>query len=204
MASLIKLTLTGAAAIADSLKYYQVNDKTPSAASIGKEVAKEVANEVGQSVTAALDDALATLESPSFHVSSLREQILGRKLRIAHKGPIIDLSFYLANADATVDLYQGPCKHFLCGITLTVTGTGDEVQAAVIAKDHTGYIFRKLRNSLYIVRGPLRGSDIEALVALQHNTKLALTQARSLSQHNLRYGAFGFDSFGDLRTNDMW
>jgi glycerol dehydrogenase-like iron-containing ADH family enzyme len=75
MAAPISFTLTGvgdqiAAAVAESLKHLQIDDKSPSASSIGEEV--------GKSVATALKSALSEIKKPALDASYLREQILGK------------------------------------------------------------------------------------------------------------------------------
>ena len=74
MAASFNFTLPGvaeqmAAAVAESLKNYEIAIKAASAARIGKEVGKNVA--------AVLDNSLIEVKKPIFDASSLREQILG-------------------------------------------------------------------------------------------------------------------------------
>lgn len=79
MAASFNITLPGAgdqiaAAVTESLKHYEADNKAPSASSIGEEVGKHVA--------AVLDDALSKITKPAFDATSLREQILGGSLFI--------------------------------------------------------------------------------------------------------------------------
>jgi hypothetical protein len=109
-----------------------------------------------------------------------------------------------ANAEAILNLYSGPGKSSITGLVLTITGTGDQTEAALVAKgflpDNT---MRELGGSLVIIQGPYDGSDIDALLALHDVTKLALTRARSRSLLNARsYGCgFGFSNFAQLRSS---
>lgn len=74
MASSSQFTLPGvgdqiAAAVAESFKHLQIDDKGPSASSIGEEVGKNVA--------AVLETALSGIQKSIFDASALCAQILG-------------------------------------------------------------------------------------------------------------------------------
>lgn len=77
MVSSLNITLPGVgdqitAAVTVSLKHYEIDNKAPSASSIGEEVGKNIAT--------VLEDALSKIMKPTFDATSLRDQILGRVL----------------------------------------------------------------------------------------------------------------------------
>lgn len=107
----------------------------------------------------------------------------------------------IANADAILDLYNNEVKRYIPGFTLTITGTGEQTEAALIAKgDHTSVVFERLGRSLIIIQGPQRASDIDALLALYDETKLALARARSQAEINASEygGSYTFSDFADI------
>jgi hypothetical protein len=115
---------------------------------------------------------------------------------------IKDLLTALANADAILNLYDGASKRYITSIMLTVAGTGEKTEAALVAKaDHPNTLFRHL-GSLVIIQGPYKGSDVDALLALHDDTKLALGRARARAFVNARsYGcAYAFSDFAGLRS----
>lgn len=86
---------------------------------------------------------------------------------------------------------------------LTITDTGEQTEASLVAKgDNPSLIFRRL-GTLVIIQGQQRGSDIDALLALHGDTKLALTGARTRALINLRnYGSvYAFSDFAELRSS---
>lgn len=99
---------------------------------------------------------------------------------------------FLGNAEAIVDLCVGHKKHNVNGITLTITGTGEQTEAAVVAKTH-------LPGLLCVVQGPKAGSDIDALLVLHEEMKLVLARAKSMTTTS-DYGDLivGFRDFADL------
>lgn len=104
-----------------------------------------------------------------------------------------------ANADAILNLYIGSARIYIEGFILTVTGTGEQTEAALVAKGHPDTLKSHLRGSIVIIQGPYKDSDIDALLALHEATKLALTRARSLSES--RKGGLGFADFAQLTVS---
>jgi hypothetical protein len=85
---------------------------------------------------------------------------------------------------------------------LTVTGTGEQTEATLVARsDNPILLFRSL-GSLVIIQGPQKGSDIDALLALHDDVKLALARARSRALINVRmYGRdYTFSNFAELKS----
>lgn len=86
---------------------------------------------------------------------------------------------------------------------LTITGTGEQTEASLVAKgDNPDLIFRRL-GTLVIIQSQQKGSEIDALLDLHGDTKLALTRARARALINLRnYGsAYAFSDFAELRSS---
>ena len=201
MAPPISLALAGvrdqiAAAIADSLEQHQAKSEAPTASSIGEEV--------GNRVATVLENALHKIKKPAFDASSLREQILGEIscLVVSEDRKCTDTLTWLANADAILNLYDGAAKRHITGMMLTVTGTGEQTEAALVVKsDNPNFVFRNF-GSLVVIQGPYKESDIDALLALHDYTKLALDRARSQAFKNARlYGcAYAFSDFATLRS----
>lgn len=87
----------------------------------------------------------------------------------------------------------------ITGFVVTVTGTGEETQAALAVKGKGLFeLMHSVHPSLIIVQGPVRGSDFDALLALHDATKLAVVRARAISVVNCRNYSSGFDDLALL------
>ena len=93
-------------------------------------------------------------------------------------------------------------KARITGIVLTVTGTGEQIEAALVVKgDNPLHLCEKL-GSLVIIQGPQTGSDIDALLALHDKTKRALARVRSRALLNSNWGrGYAFTSFAELKSS---
>jgi hypothetical protein len=87
---------------------------------------------------------------------------------------------------------------------LTITGTGEQTEAAVIAKGDNPCVIHSRLRSLVIIQGPQKGSDIEALLALHEKTKLVLARARSQADINARKynGVYAFYDLAKVISSD--
>lgn len=110
---------------------------------------------------------------------------------------------WIANGDAILDLYDNDIKRYIAGFIVTITDTGEQTEAALIARgDHSNFLFNHL-GSLVIIQGPKKESDIDALLALHGATKVALARARSQALINVRKikGAYAFSDFAVLKSS---
>ncbi|GAB7327009.1 hypothetical protein MBLNU13_g10952t1 [Cladosporium sp. NU13] len=115
-----------ALAIRLQLESPSIGDKGPSASSISEEVGKNVA--------AVLRTALSENKKPTFNASSLREHSL-------------------ANAEAILNLYNNDFERHITGFLLTITDTGEQIEASLIAKGDSSSLISRRLGTLIIIQG---------------------------------------------------